>query len=341
MKLEVRTLTEDEWPLWDDFVDKSPQGTVFHKCFWLKASGRKCVIYGCFTGAELFAGVAVSCRKIFGIKVASQPQDTRYSGVLFKGHDSKYVTKLSAEKEAYQKIAQRLKRDFDLVRFPFPSGPVNLQPFIWEGFSPSIKYTYIIQLDKSLEDIWKEMDEKRKGNIRKAEKDGISVAPSDDFDQAFNLIQKTFTRHKVSIQSKPVIFSHNKVLTERNQCKSFLAKDKNNNYIAAGYIVWDNKRSHYLYAGINYENVHNGAAALVTWKAIEFSKKELGLKEFDFQGSMIPDIERFIRGFGGQQTVQYVVTWVKPYLRIVLFTYEVKCAISSWLRLNEDGENEH
>ena len=335
MKFEVRALTEDEFSLWDDFVDKSPRGTVFHKSFWLKASGRKFVIYGCFTGAELFAGIALSCRRKFGIKVASQPEHTKYSGVLFKEQDSKYVTKLTTEKEANQRIAQRLKSDFHLVRFRFPPGPVNLQPFIWEGFSPSIRYTYIIQLDKSLEDIWKGMDEKRKGNIRKAEKDGISIVPSDDFNQAFDLIQQTFTRQKAAIRSKSVIFNYNKVLSERNQCKSFLAKDINNNYIAASYIVWDNKRSHYLFAGIDDENKHYGAAALAIWKAIEFSKQELGLKEFDFQGSMIPEIEQFFRRFGGEQIVQYIVTWVKPYLRMALLNSFMITAINYLILLNE------
>ena len=154
MNFEVRPLTEDEWSLWDDFVDESPRGTLFHKSFWLEASGGRFVIYGYFRGKELYAGIPLSYRLRLGIKVASQPNLTPYSGVLFKERDAKYVSKLSAEKEASRKIAQRLKSDFPLVHFGFSPGPVDLQPFIWEGFSPSIMYTYIIQPNKGLEDVW-------------------------------------------------------------------------------------------------------------------------------------------------------------------------------------------
>ena len=105
MNSKVRLLTEDERSLWDNYVDESPQGTVFHKSFWLEASGRKYVIYGYFRGGELYAGICLTYITKFGINVASQPEMTPYSGVLFKEHYIKYVSKLSAEKEANQQIA--------------------------------------------------------------------------------------------------------------------------------------------------------------------------------------------------------------------------------------------
>jgi hypothetical protein len=279
------------------------------------------VIYSCFTGAELFAGISLSYRTMLGMKIAAQPENTKYSGVLFKEQNGKYVTRLSMEREVNLRIAQRLKDDFDLVRFRFPPGPVNLQSFIWEGFLPSVKYTYIIQLDKSAEDIWKEMDEKRKGNVRKAETDGITIIPSDNFNQAYQLIEKTMNRKNTGLPSKTVMFNHDRMLVENKQCKAFMAKDRNGDNIAAAYVVWDHKRCHYLFSGNNGDGLHSGAVALATWKAIEYSKNELGLKEFDFQGSMIPEIERFIRGFGGRQIVQYIVTWAKPHLKVVLYPY--------------------
>lgn len=331
MNFEVRPLTEDEWPLWDDLVDESPRGTVFHKSFWLEASGKSFVIYGYFRGNELYAGIPLSYRVKFGIRMAHQPLLTPYSGVLYKERDAKYVSKLSAEKEASRKIAQRLKSDFHLVRFYFSPGPVDLQPFIWEGFSPGIMYTYIIQLDKSSEDIWKAMEDNVRNHIRKARKDGITVIQSDDFDQTLNLVEKTFARQNTKVRYKSTASSYNQVLRKRSQCKSFLAKDKDGDYIAAAYIVWDNSRSYYILGGYDSEKSHSGALALALWEAIEFTKQELSLEEFDFEGSMIPQVERFFRGFGGQLTVRHIVMWVKPYLRIALFTREVVSSVRSRL----------
>ena len=333
MDFEVRPLTEDEWSLWDDFVDESPGGTLFHKSFWLKASGRSFVIYGYFRGKELYAGIALSCRAKFGIRVAQQPELTPYSGVLFKERDAKYVSKLGAEKEASRKIAQRLKSDFHLVRLYFSPGPVDLQPFIWEGFSPGIMYTYIIQLDKSLEDIWKAMEDNVRNHIRKARKDGITITKGDDFNQTINLVEKTFARQNTKVHDQPTVSSYNEVLAERSQCKSFLAKDKDGDYIAAAYIVWDNRRSYYLLGGYDSEKSHSGALALVLWEAIEFTKQELGLEEFDFEGSMVPQLERFFRGFGGQLTVRYIVTWANHFVKVPLFVRQTVGPILARLRL--------
>lgn len=320
---EIRPLNEDELSLWDDFVGESPQGALFHKSFWLKASGRKFVIYGYFKGGELYAGIPLVCSAKLGIKLASHPPLTPYLGVLFKRQDTKYVSRISQEKEMSQEIARRLKGQFHLVNFQFPPGSVDLQPFIWEGFVAGIRYTYIIDLNDSLESVWKGMEDKRRNDIRRAEKDGIGVVPSDDFEQTLNLVGETFTRQGITASFKSAALNYNEVLTQRNQCKSFLAKDKDGNSIAAVYIVWDNKSGYYLLGGYHSQKSHHGASALAMWEAIKFAKEELGLGAFDFEGSMVPHVELFFRKFGGEQTPYYTVSWVKPYLNLPRFASRV------------------
>ena len=334
MNSEVRLLNEDEYSLWDNLVDESSRGTVFHKSFWLKASGTKIVIYGYFKKGELHAGIALPHRVKFGIRAASPSLLTPYSGVLLKTSEGKYVTRLSAEKEATQKIAQKLKGDQHFVHLMYPPGVVDIQPFLWEGFSPNIMYTYIIQLDKSLEEIWNDMDFETRHHIRKAEKDGIVINKSDDFNQTLNIIEKTNMRRNRNVRSELEVFNaYNEVVARRSQCKSFLAQDKNGDYIAVAYIVWDNRRSYNILSGYDSEKKHHGALTLALWKAIEFSKQELGLEEFDFVGSMIPRIERFFRGFGGQQIVRYGAIWMKPPLKIPFFTREAFRRSPTHLRL--------
>lgn len=313
---EIRPLDESEFPLWDRFVDKSSKGTLFHKSFWLGASGEKFVIYGYFKGGELYAGIPLTHHTRVKFKIASHPALTPYLGVLFKRQDTKYVKRISQEKEISRIIARRLKDDFHLVNFRFPPGFSDLQPFIWEGFSVGVRYTYVINLDSSLEDIWNSMEDTRRNDIRKAERDYISTIFSNDFEQTFSLVEKTLARQDMRAGFKAAAFSYNEALKLSNQCKSFLAKDKNGDYMAVVYIVWDNKRSYYLLGGYDHEKSHHGASAIAMWEAIRFAKEKLSLREFDFEGSMIPQVEQFFRKFGGEQTPYYTVSWVKPYLRI-------------------------
>ncbi|MGD0780583.1 MAG: GNAT family N-acetyltransferase [Dehalococcoidales bacterium] len=311
---EIRPLDESEYSLWDNFVEESPNGTIFHKTFWIRDSGRKFIIYGYFKGGELYAGIPLTYINKLGIKIASQPILIPYLGVIFKKQDTKYVNRLTQEKEMSREIARRLKMDFYIVSFSSCPGLADFQPFLWEGFSAEVNYTYIINLENSLDDIWKAMDDRARNIIRKAEKDGICVVMSDDFNQTLNLVEKTLARQDMSTIFKLTAMNYNDLLRARGQCKSFFAKDKKGDYIAVVYIVWDSKRSYYLLGGYDAERSHIGASSIAVWEAIKYTKENLGLREFDFEGSLISQVELFFRKFGGMLTPYYNIKWVKPYL---------------------------
>ena len=315
----VRKLETTEYDNWDKFVASSPQGTLFHKSYWLRASGRDFRIYGYFKGEELFAGLPLVCgNSRLGIKSAYHPHLTPYLGVVFKKSEAKYVTRISDEKEMGKAIAAKIKEDFDSIHFNFPPFATDLQPFIWEGFSSSVRYTYLLELN-DLEDVWKGMDAKRRNDITRAEKDGIYVEPSNDFEQTFALVEKTFERQDKDVFFKSEAFKYNEVLSPKGQCNSFLARNKEGKVIAVVYIVWDENRSYYILGGYDPEESHHGASAIAMWEAIKFTKEELGLNQFDFEGSMIQPVEQFFRKFGGKLTPYYTVNWAKPYAKAVLY----------------------
>ena len=57
--------------------------------------------------------------------------------------------------------------------------------------------------------------------------------------------------------------------------------------------------------GISRAN--NFAMSALLWEAILYSKNELKAQVFDFEGSMIPSIERYFRKFGGELTPYYTL----------------------------------
>jgi len=90
--------------------------------------------------------------------------------------------------------------------------------------------------------------------------------------------------------------------------------------MASLFLVWDNKRAYYLGDGINENS--KGTMSLLIWYAIKFSK-ELGLKEFDFEGSNIPTIEMYFRKFGGH---------IKPVFYISDKKAEFILELYNWMR---------
>ena len=111
-KYMVRMLKSSEYADWDSFVMQSPQGSIFALSDWLQCSSEKPVIYGCFRGSELVAGLPfVSRISKLGFRVGTHPLLTPYLGVLFKKNTGKYVSKISGEKETSRTIAKKLKEE--------------------------------------------------------------------------------------------------------------------------------------------------------------------------------------------------------------------------------------
>ena len=87
--------------------------------------------------------------------------------------------------------------------------------------------------------------------------------------------------------------------------------------VSASFCIYDQTTAYYLFGGYDHENRHHGAGALSLWTALGYAKG-LGLKYFDFEGSMVPDIERHFRGYGGTLTPYYRVNKALLPLEMIL-----------------------
>ena len=318
-EIEVRPLRGDELSEWDEFVSITPEGTLFATRTWLEASGRPYEIWGAFRGDQLVAGLPLSVRRLpFGMEAAWPPPLTPYLSPVFAASDAKYVKTLSTRKEVNGAFAQALQRRFSTVKLSFSPGPMDLQPFIWEGFEGHVRYTYLLDLE-NLEDVWMGMDESRRRNIRRATKDGLTVDPDAEFDDLLALVKKTYGRQGETAKFAPSATQYHDALACQSQSRSLVTRDAQGRAIAGVYLVWDGRRAYYLMGGYDPEESHHGATALAMWEAIRFAKEDVGVAEFDFEGSMIPDIERFFRKFGGQLTPCFMAEWSRSWMKPLLW----------------------
>ncbi|OQX55853.1 MAG: hypothetical protein B5M53_03790 [Candidatus Cloacimonas sp. 4484_209] len=316
--LSVCILPKNKYELWDKFVDRSPQGTLFHKSFWFEASQKPFNIYILKKTDKIIAGIPIVYTRRYGFKLVRHPPLTPYGGLIFCQNTSpKYVTRISLEKRVGTCLGTILISEFDSVDIIFPPVPVNLLPLMLIGFSSSLRYTYILKLN-DLKETWENMSQTTRNDIRKAERDGLYISTNEHFEKLTTLVRKTYIRQNVDISLLNYAVRYHSILKKVNQCRLFVTIDKRGQAIAAAYIVWDNKRSYYLLGGYDPDNRHHGALALAIWEAIKFTKNELSLREFDFEGSHLPAIERFFRGFGGALTPYCRVSWNSPLLGIGL-----------------------
>jgi hypothetical protein len=309
---EIRALAPAEFARWEEFVKQSPQGTLFHTPLWLNAANLPFRLFGCFRKTELRGGLAAG---FAAERTANHPHSalTPYLGILFPKPDAKYVTAISTNKAIAGAFAAFLKREFDFVQFRFPPEIFDMQPFIWAGFDAGVRYTYRLSL-ANLNVVFDNMDHTRRKNIRTAEKSGITICTDAPFAQVMALCEKSFQRQGLVAGFQDAAFGFNAALETAGRCRSFLARIRDGRAVGAVWIVWDDKRAYYLIGGHDEAEGCTNAATLALWRAIEFTARDLKLPEFDFEGSMIPAVERFFRKFGGILTPTYTVSYHKPSL---------------------------
>lgn len=235
--------------------------------------------------------------------VISNPHFTPYSGPFYDYPDNqKTTTKVSYENKINQSLIDQLPSYASLnlnCHLEFS----NSLSFLWNGFQDLNRYTYLLNLKQDKEFIWKNFRENMRRDIRKAEKN-IVVEPNEQPDVIEFCLKESYRKQK---KKYPPIFNqyYGRIFEfmKKYKCgKSWKAVDKDGKELHASICcLWDNKSAYYLIGGTTQEHSNSGAVSLLLWHAIQESQK-MGQNYFNFEGSILPGVEKFFRGFGGELT---------------------------------------
>lgn len=179
------------------------------------------------------------------------------------------------------------------------------------------KYTFILDLTKTEEELLEKMHPKTRYNIKVAQKKGVEII-EDNSDKAFaeylRLTRETTSRQNFYAHSQ----DYHKLMWETLKTKGDFNKDVltahlfkavYNHEILVAWIVFVYKDILYYPYGASSSNHREVMASnLMMWEIIKWGKK-LGLKKFDMWGSLGPTpdpkdpwfgFHRFKQGYGGK-----------------------------------------
>ena len=292
-------------------------GNIFNTLEWLNIFKDKVRLFGIHeNNGKLVGGFCLYKERRFNFKIYRDPPFSACVGPFLRIEAKNPVSIMNKWKEAITLVAKTIDDlPYSVVSITLNKGVVDTQPFIWKKFKVTPSYTYILDLKKSVEDIHKGMSAERRNDARKAIKDGLTVKHVDNFGIVKSLILKTFSRQKMTVNKNHL----DKILFEfanKENSFAFVTFDKEKP-IAATFCIYDKDAAYYLLGGYDYQSKHHGAGALAVWEAIKYTKN-LGLKYFDFEGSMVPQIERYFRGFGGQLLPYFRINKAKLLIEILL-----------------------
>jgi len=310
----LRFLKEEELPLWDALVKASPQGSVYCYSWWLKAIDDVRVL-GHFKKDRLVAGIPLYLKKKFGFTICTMPKLTQTWGVVIEPLSGKRVKAASKEMAILKKFANVLVK-YKVFLQNFSPNLQNWLPFYWRGFKQTTRFTYALDDLTDLEEIWKGFRENIRTDIRKAQKQKVTVDQC-RFEDAFCVFEKNWQRQKGSKPpyTKEYLLKLYSTAKHNDSGECFAARGSDKRIHAAAFLIWDSKRAYYLVGGGDPDLRNSGATSLLIWHLIQFAAQRS--KVFDFEGSVIEPIERFFRAFGASQIPYNTIYKLPLYLEIL------------------------
>jgi hypothetical protein len=296
---------------YDELVDRSPQGSIFARRWWLEAVAPGMYEILEIKGKEgIQAAWPIVHRNGDGAKHICMPALTQKFGILFAPSDAR-----PAEVQARnQKLATELISKLgDAASFHqhFHENFTDWLPFYWQGFIQTTRYTYVLEDVSDLNVLWNNVRQKTKTEIRKAQKLGIHIKDDLDLAQFSEVIRKTFARqNRNPLASDEFVCRLDAACSKNAGRKIFAGVDSQGRVHAAVYVAWAGNTAYTLMGGGDPELRQTNAYRLVSWEAMIFASSIA--KRFDFVGSMLPQVEPVFRGLGAKQVPYFSITKGSP-----------------------------
>lgn len=274
---------------WDQCISGSPFGIAYAWSWYLD---RICTHWDALIwGNYLYVMPLVNNRK-FGIRYIYQPFFTQQLGVF---------SKLDILPEITNQFLDAIPDQFRLTDMNLNLGN-SFQTF---QFSYHHNTTYHLKLQSDITEIRTAYNSNTRRNIQKAIQQKIRISPVNDINQFI-----LFTSENLKSKSPEIKTGHYSALEKvisyamTNHSGELLgAWDSENNLVASVFFVKSNQTVIYLAASSGQSGTEKSAMFLLIDTYIgQNAGKEMTL---DFEGSNIPGIARFYKGFGALPQTYY------------------------------------
>lgn len=251
---------------------------------------------------QIIAVLPYFIKKKYGFHYITMPHFTKMMGPYFADN-----LNLTEQHDILERLIIQLPKT-DAFTQNFYYTITNWLPFYWQGFQQTTRYSY--RLDVSdLNQVYNNIHKKRRRYIDKAVEQGLQVIESEDIELFYRINKMSFDRQQLQV---PYTFDqfqrHDAALAAHQARQIFFAKDAEGRVHSAVYLIWDAQSSYFHIAGDDPDLRNSGAGIFLIWEVIKYTKEKLHLNTFDFEGSMIQNVEYIRRQFGAVQTPYFTIS---------------------------------
>ncbi len=310
--IEIRPLEPQEYSAWDSFVGANPQGTIFHSSRWVnaiaKVTNKKSTIYGCFNHAQLIGGYVTYQKRfdlIYKSAISTAPMSS-FGGLVVDDEPNRdqYRRYKRLDSIVHAVTLDLRSRGLNYLLFELSPPLLDIRPFLWRGWKQIPRYLYVISPET--EDPTKEA----RRYIRKAEKAGISIEQSKDFQAYSNLFCDTYTRQGLEPPLKKEQMMHLlQMVDESGLGQMWVARTPEGEFAAAEVHLHDEMRTYAWSAASDSELRKNGSNYLLHHTILHQEALD-GIKETYLFCANVPQLMNFQREFRPELVLYFQVKFI-------------------------------
>ncbi len=183
----------------------------------------------------------------------------------------------------------------------------NWLPFYWRGFRQTTLYTYRLQPLQELARIEAGLSDNIRRDIRQA-RPRLRVVHDLPLETFYAINRLSFTRQGLEVPYSEAQFKQlDAALAAHGARQLFFALDAQDRVHSVAYLIWDATTAYYHLAGDDPNLRRSSAGVFLAWETVRYASEVLGLNCYDFEGSMLPGVERMRVRFGAVQTPYFFV----------------------------------
>lgn len=291
-------LQREDYPEWDDLIDRSPHGTVFHYSWWLQNTAADFTVHVIRNErGAIVAGMPIPRERRPGLRLLRSPNLTPYLGPVFDLSSIDNTCDRLHFMRSNGEVLGRSIKAFDSVRYVAGASAPDLQGFLWAGFRVHLAYTFRFPATHTLDQVTEGMTRTHLQKLTKALRLKLTVVRDDGLDDLVFLNAKTFEKQGLKPVCSPdflkrlwsAAYAHQKA-------HLYVAKTSDNMPVAALLTVHDKRTTYQIVSGVNPQFRDIPGAYLVLWNALQDTL--VAGRDFDFEGSSLRGVECFYRRWG-------------------------------------------
>ena len=275
---------------WDACIEKAGNGLIYAYSFYLDHMAKHwdalVLSKGLPVENDYEVVMPLTWNKKYGFYYLYQPFLTAQLGVF-----GKKITE-----RQYGDFIRAIPAKFRLIEIPLNSGHISGVP---SGYS-ILRSNYILNLNKSYEELYKGYRENVQRNIKKAEQAGCTMEKGFDVEKVIELAMQQMKSYSKESGDNAERFRKLYHFLEQQKKAITYGITLNNELLASCVFFFSHNRAYYILVGNHPDGKTLGAShALINAFIKDHAGKNMVL---DFEGSDIPSLAFFYSSFGAVES---------------------------------------